>query len=156
MSILLILLTLFTEDSLPKPQHATVDELRETLKAGTLKHVHDDVLKLIGMPTEMKKPGPDGALDQWTWNYDTHIVATFKDDKLSGITGCFSPHLHVDRLTVDNFKRLRVGMTEQEVIDVLGKKSSRARVGATLLLSWGKTAQLTVTFNAKGLLLAQA
>ncbi|MFT3880580.1 MAG: hypothetical protein QM703_13065 [Gemmatales bacterium] len=151
MPLFLVLLTLFTQDPSPKSKHPTADELRETLKAGTFKHTQDDVLKLIGTPAEMKMPGPDGALAQWTWNYDTHIVATFKDDKLSGITGCFSPHLPVDRVTADHFKRLRVGMTEMEAVEILGKSSSSARVGATLLLAWGKTAQLTVSFNAKGL-----
>jgi hypothetical protein len=152
MLLLAILISLFTEDPSPKAHHVTVDELRESLKVGTMKFGQDDVLKLAGSPAEMKMPGPDGALALWTWNYDTHIVATFKDDKLSGITGCFSPYLHVDGLTVDNFKRLRVGMTEQEVIDVLGKKSSSVRVGTTLYLSWGRTAQLTAIFHAKGLL----
>src|SRR5262245_49414813 len=134
-----------------KDQPASVADLKAKLKAGTFKLTEEEVVKLMGRPAGVKRPGDAGSELQMHWEYATAIFATFKDGKLSEVTGAFSENLPVERVTLANFKRLRVGMNEPAVVDVLGESNGTAKVGATTIRSWGRTARLWVSFNAKGL-----
>jgi hypothetical protein len=133
-----------------KARPATVAELKDKLTAGTFKLAEADVVKLVGPPAVVKRPGDAGSELRMHWNYATYIFATFKDGKLADSTGAFSENLPVERVTLANFKRLRVGMTEAEVVAVLGEGKGTATVGTTTVRSWGRTALLWVSFNAKG------
>jgi hypothetical protein len=135
----------------PKDQPATVADLKAKLKAGTFKLTEADVVKLLGRPAGVKRPGDAGSELRMHWEYATFIFATFKDGKLTEVTGAFSENLPVERVSLANFKRLRVGMTEPAIVDLLGEGNATAKVGATTLRSWGRTARLWVSFNAKGL-----
>jgi hypothetical protein len=134
-----------------KDQPPTVEDLREKLKAGTFKLTEAEVVRLLGRPAGVKRPGDAGSDLRMHWEYATHISATFRDGKLGEVSGSFSENLPVERVSMANFKRLRVGMTEQEVVGVLGEANSVAKVGTTTTRSWGRTARLWVSFNAKGL-----
>jgi hypothetical protein len=134
-----------------RDQPATVADLKAKLKAGTFKLTEEEVVKLVGQPAGVKRPGDAGSELQMHWEYATYIFATFKDGKLSEVTGAFSENLPVERVTLANFKRLRVGMSEAEVVAVLGDSNGSAKAGAMAVRSWGRTARLWVSFNAKGL-----
>jgi hypothetical protein len=134
-----------------KDQPAKVEDLRLKLKAGTFKLTEAEVVKLVGRPTGVSRPGDGGAEMRMHWEYATFIFATFKDGKLSEVTGAFSENLPVERVTLANFKRLRVGMTEAEVVETLGKGNGVIKVGGVAVRSWGRNASLSVLFNAKGL-----
>jgi hypothetical protein len=129
----------------------TVAELAEKLKAGIFKLAEADLVTLLGRPSGLKRPGDAGSDLQMRWEYATAISAIFKDGKLSEVTGSFSEHLPVERITVDNFKRLRVGMTEGQVVELLGKSHSMHNDGATVTRAWGRTGALWVSINEKGL-----
>ena len=133
-----------------KDQPATVADLKAKLTAGTLKLKEDEVVKLVGRPAEVKRPGDVGSELQLRWEYATYIYANFKDGKLSEVTGAFSENLPVEKVSLANFKRLRVGMSDPEVVNILGEGNGIAKVGATAIRSWGETARLWVSFNAKG------
>ncbi len=128
-----------------------MEDLNAKLKAGTFKLTEADVVKLLGHPTVVKRPGDAGSELRMQWEYATYIFATFTDAKLSEMTGAFSENLPVDRVILSNFKRLRVGMTEPAVIEILGAGNGIAKIGGTAIRSWGRTAGLSVSFNAKGL-----
>jgi hypothetical protein len=134
-----------------KDQPATVADLKAKLKAGTFKLTEEEVVKLVGKPAGVKRPGDAGSELQMHWEYGTYIFATFKDGKLSEVTGAFSENLPVERVTLANVKRLRVGMSEAEVVDVLRDSNGSTKGGAMVIRSWGRTARLWVSFNAKGL-----
>jgi hypothetical protein len=134
-----------------KDKPATVAELKAKLTVGTFKLTEEEVVELVGQPARVKRPGDAGSELQMHWEYATYIFATFKDGKLSEVLGAFSENLPVERVTLVNFKRMRVGMSEAEVVDVLGDGNGSAKVGATAVRSWGRTAGLWVSFNAKGL-----
>ena len=59
--------------------------------------------------------------------------------------------LPVERITQENFKRLRVGMTEPQVLELLGKSNSTNKLDATVTRAWGRSARLWVSINGKGL-----
>ena len=139
-----------------KDQPSTVADLKTKLKAGTFKLTEADVLKLLGRPAGVKLPGDAGSELRMHWEYATYVFATFKDGKLSEVTGAFSENLPVERVSLANFKRLRVGMTEPEVVDILGEGNGAAKAGGTTIRSWGRTAELSVSFNAKGLAFGEA
>jgi len=134
-----------------KGQPATVADLRGKLKAGTFKLTEGEVVKLLGRPAGVKRPGDTGSELRMHWEYGTYIFATFKDGKLAEVTGAFSENLPVERINLANLKRLRVGMTEAEVVDVLGPGNGTVKADATTTRSWGRNARLWVSFNAKGL-----
>jgi hypothetical protein len=129
----------------------TLAELKATLKAGTFKLTEADVVKLVGRPAVVKRPGDAGSDLRIDWEYATYIFATFKDGTLSEMAGAFSENLPVEKVTMANFKRLKLGMTDATVVEVLGEGNGRAKVGTTMIRSWGRTAKLWVSFNAKGL-----
>jgi hypothetical protein len=132
-------------------QPATVADLRAKLKDGTFKLTEAEVVKLLGPPAGVRRPGDAGSDLRMHWEYATYIFATFKDGKVSEVTGAFSDNLPVERVSLANFHRLRVGMTEPGVVEVLGEGNGTAKVGTTTVRSWGRTARLWVSFNAKGL-----
>jgi len=134
-----------------KTQPFTVAELVEKLRAGIFKLTEADVLKLLGRPSGLKRPGDAGSDLRMRWEHATAISAIFKEGKLSEVTGSFSEHLPVERITLDNFKRLRVGMTEAQVVEMLGKSNSMNKDGTTVTRAWGRTAALWVSMNEKGL-----
>jgi hypothetical protein len=134
-----------------KGQPATVADWNAKLKAGVFKLTEADVVKLLGRPTAVKQPGDAGSPLQMEWEYATYIFATFKDGKLGEVTGAFSEHLPCEKVSLAHFKRLRLAMTEAEVVEVLGTGNGVVKVGGTAVRSWGRTARLWVSFNAKGL-----
>jgi hypothetical protein len=134
-----------------KEKPVTVADLREKLKAGTFKLTEADVVKLCGQPARIKRPGDNGADLRMYWDYSTYIYVTFKDGKLSEVSGAFSDNLPVENVTMANFKRLRVGMSEADVVKILGEGNGTAKADKTTVRSWGRTGGLSVGFNAKGL-----
>jgi hypothetical protein len=84
------------------------------------------------------------------WDFGNYIFATFTDDKLSKVSGSFSESLPVKGISLSNFKRLRIGMTEPEVVDILGKSNGTVTVGSGAYCSWGDTARVSISFNEKG------
>jgi hypothetical protein len=134
-----------------KSQLLTVAELNEKLKAGIFKLTEADVVKLLGRPAWMTRPGDADSELRMHWKYGTYIFATFKDGKLSEVTGSFSEQLPVERITLENFKRLRVGMTEPQVVEMLGQSNSTTKVDATGTRAWGRTGRIWVSINGKGL-----
>jgi hypothetical protein len=134
-----------------KEKPATVVEMKAKLKAGIFKLTEADVVKMLGQPIGVKRPGDAKSELEMHWEYATYIFATFHEGKLSELTGGFSEHLPVDRVTLANFKGLTIGMTEAEVVKVLGEGNGTAKVGTTVTRSWGRNARLSVSFNAKGL-----
>jgi hypothetical protein len=134
-----------------KSQPLTVAELEKKLQAGIFKVTEADVLKLLGRPAALERPGDAGSDLKMRWEYATHIFATFKDGKLREVTGSFSEQLPVERITLEHFKRLRVGMTEPQVVEMLGKSNSTNKVDATVTRAWGRSARLWVSINGKGL-----
>jgi hypothetical protein len=125
--------------------------LKAKLKAGTFKLNEAGVVELLGRPMRVTRPGDAGSDLRMDWEYATYVFATFKAGKLSEVTAAFSENLPVERITLANFKRLRLGMSEAQVVKVLGKGNGTAKVGTTTIRSWGRTARLWVSFNAKGL-----
>jgi len=127
----------------------TVDQILVKLKAGIFKLKEADVLDLLGPPEGLKRQA--GLADlQMNWAYATNIYATFKDGKLTDLTGAFSERLPIERITPANFKRLRLGMTEQEVVAVLGKGNGTSRVGDTVTRPWGRYCRLRVSLRKDG------
>ena len=134
-----------------KVQPLTVAELEQKLKVGVFKLTESDVIDLLGRPAAVKRPGDAGSDLQMRWEYGTFIFATFADGKLTELSGGFSESLPIDRVNLSNFKRLRVGMIEPQVVEILGKSNATAKVGSGVIRSWGQTAALWVSFNDKGL-----
>lgn len=128
----------------------TVEESVKKLKAGILKIKEAEVLSLLGTPTKVKHPGTADFDLQMNWEYSTHIYSIFKEGKLVEVTGAFSKRLPVERITFDNFKRLRVGMSEEEVVELLGEAKGTTKKETTSTRSWGSMAQLQVSFSKDG------
>jgi hypothetical protein len=127
----------------------TVDQILLKLKAGTFKLKEADVRDLLGPPEGLKRQA--GLADlQMNWAYATNIYATFKDGKLSELTGAFSERLPIEHVTPANFKRLRLGMTEQQVVAVLGQGNGTSRVGDTVTRTWGRYCRLRVSLRKDG------
>ncbi len=105
-----------------REQPPTVSDLKARLSAGTFKLTETEVVKHVGQTAEQKRPGENRSELTMNWNYATYIYATFKEGKLTEITGAFSENLPTERVTLANFKRARVGMTEPQVVDVLGQE----------------------------------
>jgi hypothetical protein len=87
------------------------------------------------------------------WEYTTRITVTYKEGKVNSLTGTFSAHLPVERVTPDNFRRVRVGMTEAEVIDILGDNYAKLTIDGVVSRQWGAAARILVAFRKDGLLI---
>jgi hypothetical protein len=136
-----------------KDQALSLDEKYEKLKAGILKFKEADVVRLFGPPQTLKRPGPLQADLEMAWEYTTRITVTYKEGKVNSLTGTFSAHLAVERVTPDKFRRVRVGMTEAEVVDVLGGHYAKITIDGVVSGQWGATARILAAFRKDGLLL---
>lgn len=138
------------QSSADKSTVPTVEESFKKLKAGILKISEADVLDLLGPPDSVKHPGMSGFDLQMQWKYSTHLYGTFKDGKLDEITGAFAARLPVEHIHFANMKRLRVGMTEAEVVAIVGKSNGTTAVDGIVTHSWGHSAQLQVSLDKDG------
>jgi hypothetical protein len=130
-----------------KPKEEAFEQKFEKLKAGILKLKEADVVALFGPAGELTRPGHLDSDLQMQWDYSTRIWVTFQDGKVREVTGAFSDHLPVPRVTPAQFRRLRVGMAEKEVLDVLGESNGKEAVGNTVRRAWGRFATLRVSFD---------
>jgi hypothetical protein len=141
------------DDKPPAPGKSSalaVEEGVKALKTGIFKLKEAEVLSLFGPPTSVKRAGAPAADLELQWKYSTHIFGTFKDGKLFEVSGAFSEQLPVERITFANFKRLRLGMAEGEVVEILGKGNGTTKVDGAVTRSWGTAAELQVSLSREG------
>src|SRR5262245_38051279 len=94
---------------------STATELRAAVRAGMFKLTEDDVVKLLGAPAGVKRPGDADADLAMHWDYASCVQVSFRFGKVIDCSGSFSERLPVDKVTLADFKRLKIGMTEAEV-----------------------------------------
>jgi hypothetical protein len=129
----------------------TLDQKYEKLKDGLLKTTEAEVVALMGPAHNMRRSGQLGNVDiELRWEYATSIKVTFKGGKVSEVWGTFSEYVPVDKLTPENLRRVQPGMTEKEVIAILGNRTAIGTVNDVGTGLWGDTAEIRVSFNKDG------
>jgi len=104
------------------------------LSEGVNKHTEQDVVKKLGTPDRVELgPSPLNGEERtyFIWEDRSRVEIDFseKDGKAVAIRGTFSPHVKAKRITPENFRKLKLGMTEAEVGKILG---GRAQVGTVV------------------------
>lgn len=95
----------------------------EKIKAGEGKMTEAEVIKLLGPIRHARSKGP--RLLDLVWEDVTGIRADFRDGKAVDFFAEFSPHQPSKRINIDSFKRLQVGMSEDEARKVLGPETNK-------------------------------
>jgi hypothetical protein len=143
-----------------KARLSPLDERYQKVVAGVLKIKEADVVILLGPPHTMKRPvakelGRLPADLELGWELTTQITTQYKDGKVREVSGVFAEYLPVERVTPDNFHRVKVGMTQKEVVDILGDSYATLTVGDGVSNQWGATYSITLYFDKNGLLVSQ-
>jgi hypothetical protein len=154
--VLLAFVPTLTSGEEPKPvvdkaPVLTLDEKYEKLKGGIFKSTEAEVVALMGPAHSMVRPGKQDKADiELRWQFATRIVVTYKGGKVSEVYGTFSEHLPVEEVTPANLRRVQVGMTAKEVMDVLGDRYASVSMDGVETSQWGASASFTVAFTKDG------
>jgi hypothetical protein len=138
----------------------SLDERYAQVVAGVRKLKEAEVVALLGPAHTMKRPvakkaGQLPADRELSWELTTRITIRYKDGKVSEVVGVFSDFLPVERVTPDTFRRVQVGMTQKEVIEILGDRYATLTVGDGLGDQWGETYSIQLYFDKDDLLVSQ-
>jgi hypothetical protein len=105
-----------------------------------------DVKAILGPPSFIRLPS--GFDYDEVWEDVTSTRVEFRDGKVTEMTGRFSPHMESKSLTRENFRKLRVGMTEAEVEKVLGREAPPLMPsGAGSARTWERANRIVVQFK---------
>ena len=100
-------------DNLP-PSRITKENFdRIAARKGTM--TEDEVVAMLGPPTLIRS---DAALNRdynIVWEHRTFIELELRNDRVCHITGAFSPYVTSEVATPENFKKLSIGMSEDDV-----------------------------------------
>jgi outer membrane protein assembly factor BamE (lipoprotein component of BamABCDE complex) len=127
----------------PQDKPSTLTEANwDRVKLGmTLKEVHD----ILGKPAEETK---DEDLTTSTWkDGETTVLVYFEKGNANNKVsyGLFKAG---DKLTKPNLDRIRIGMTEKEVYDILGKPHSEGTATDGTMVGWNAgESYMTVAFK---------
>jgi hypothetical protein len=146
--------------SADKPRIAQLDERYAKVVAGVRKLKEAEVVALIGPAHTMKRPvatelGQASADLELGWELTTTITIRYTDGKVSEVSGVFAEYLPDERVTPANFHRVRIGMTQKEVVAVLGNRFATLTVGDEVGDQWGATHSITLRFDKDNLLVSQ-
>jgi hypothetical protein len=123
----------------------------EKVTAGQGSLTAADVQKMLGVPQTIHKPGTSGADFDMVWEEAARIqvVLDAEEDKALSFSGSFSDQVSSKTVTVENLLKLRVGMTQKEITDLLGgptggriEPQTRNRIRV-----WDRSRRLTVSFK---------
>lgn len=129
----------------------TLDQKYEKLKGGLGRTTEAEVVALMGPAHNVRRPGQVGKADvELRWEYATSVKVTFKGGKVTEIWGTFSEYVPVEKVTQENLRRVQVGMTEKEVVAILGDRNAIGTVKDVGTGLWGGTAEVRVSFSADG------
>ncbi len=108
-------------------------ELGEKVRSGSGTLTEDEVIKLVPGPVKVALEGADRTL---SWEELTFIELSYVNDKVVSAKAEFNDTVDAKRVTIDKFKQIKIGMTPQEVDQVLGSPNSLsgtrdARTGET-------------------------
>jgi hypothetical protein len=110
-----------TEEGLRNPFQNEKWLLEQTLGKLTM----DEVVKKLGPPDRFSLDREGVADDPSTWliwEDVSRVVVDFSldDDKAHALNATFSPHIKAKQLTPENFRKLKPGMSENEIDKVIG------------------------------------
>jgi len=123
----------------------------EKVKSGKGKLTEAEVVAILGPATRVAKPGDVDVDLEMIWEEKARIWIKFKDDKASDLEGQFSEHLESKAINLENFKKLKKGMSEKEVEKVIGpaNEGSSPENGINYR-TWEKLNYIKVQFNKDG------
>jgi hypothetical protein len=103
------------------------------LSEGVDKHTEQDVVEKLGNPDRVELgASPLGGEERtyFIWEDRSRVEVDFseKDGKAVAIRGTFSPHVKAKRITQENFRKLKLGMTEEELGKILGGRAQPGTV----------------------------
>ena len=101
------------------------EELGKRFRDGTGKLTAAEVLKLLPVAYTLE-PGT-GETSTLTCAETIEFVVEFTDGKLSFRSATFHPAVESKNLTLENFHKLKIGMTEAEVEKLLGTQNRSGR-----------------------------
>ena len=139
---------------------SSLDERYAKVVAGVRKLKEAEVVALLGPAHTMKRPVPEekgqpAADRELGWELSTRIIVHYKDGRVKAVSGVFSEYLPVERVTPDTFRRVQVGLTKKEVVEILGETESTVELADGVGDRWGAAWSIKLGLDKNGLLVHQ-
>jgi hypothetical protein len=99
----------------------------EWVEKGDGKLTEADLVARLGPADELKSPGGAVADYAMVWRDRTMIRVKFEKDKVVEYSGSFSDRLPHKRVTPQSLKKLKQGMSESEVEEILSVREQREK-----------------------------
>jgi len=132
------------------PRPAISHELAEWLKAGKGKLTEQDVFDKLGHPDEVQVADTTVVIADVDkiWTDSNEITVEFRNGKAVSISGRFSPASPSKRLNETILRRLKAGVTPEEVDKVLGPGAVVSETGEKLVQHhWFESESVRVGFK---------
>ena len=129
------------------------NELIERLKKGRKKLTEAQVIAMLGHPDSVEiNTNPSLVADiRMTWEDRAEITIDLKDEmKAVRIVGRFSENLKLKDINMENFRKLKPGMSHREVEKLLGSSGTRVSPDpgeGILRWEWKRFRRVTVSFS---------
>ena len=152
------LVSLATAEPTKKPADAArpalTDELKTWVSDGQGKLTEDAVIAKLGLPDFVENPiDPDSKFNPvaditMVWQDVSLIEVVFKDGKAKQISARFSPHLKPENVTLANFRKLKTGVDQSKVKELLGMEDSKTELTkGTARYEWAAKRILKINFK---------
>jgi hypothetical protein len=133
------------DQAAPKVESKRLDGKYDQLKKGMSV---EQLVALLGPASTIKTPGDPtirGADTELRWVDRSTVRVTLKDGKVSTVEASVSPTVVFERVTPENVLKLKPGMAEKDVIDILGGGSaSRAGKDGITVVTWAPIVSVSV------------
>ena len=112
-----------------------------------------DVIAILGPPTLIRRDGASNPDYNIVWEHRTLIEMQIKNGRVHKIAGAFSPYVASQVATPDNFKKVSIGMSEEDVREILGAPGAADCVlhpsftGDGDVLGWGDVRLISLDFK---------
>jgi hypothetical protein len=134
---------------------ALTKDVREWLEAGRGRLSEAADFRKIGLadfvfhPADPDVPGDAAGEIGMIWREQARVDVEFRDGVAARIRGEFAPHARSERITLDNLRKLNVGMTDDRVEEILGQPDDEAQPARGVRRhSWVARQEIVVYFRA--------
>jgi len=129
------------------PASRLTQENYDRIKDRKDKITEKEVLAIFGQPTSVYATNPQNGDYAMSWKHRTYIRVKTRRERVISVVAAFSPYVKSDTVTLQTFKKIKLGMTEDQVREMLGTPDGAGSVKDAEQYVWEEYIGIDVTFR---------
>ena len=130
----------------PPPSRLTQQNY-DRIKERKDKITEKEVLAILGQPTSYYATSPENGDYGMSWQHRTYISVKTRRQRVTSVKAGFSPYVKSDKVTLQTFKKMKLGMTEDQIEEMLGTPDGAGSVKSEEQFVWEEYIGIGVIFR---------